>query len=116
MLHGQEFNSKKSQSLGLFKLHIVSFPLHLTVLIQCIIQEKLTLHQQVPAGDNIVNIKAVTKEPAYGKRETGRGLSQLIKRTMCLFSAYCMLGIVRDGLFTLACVFLNRLWEKILVL
>lgn len=55
---------------GLFKLHIVSFPLHLTVLIQCIIQEKLTLHQQVPAGDNIVNIKAVTKEPAYGKRGT----------------------------------------------
>ena len=66
-------------------------------------------HQQVPAGDNIVTIKAVTKEPVY---ETGRDLSQLIKRTMYLFSTYCMLGIVRDGLFTLACFFLNETLGK----
>ena len=46
-------------------------------------------HQQVPTGDNIVTIKAVTKEPVY---ETGRDLSQLIKITMYLFSTYCMLG------------------------
>ena len=44
--------------------------------------------------------------------ETGRGLSQLIKRTMYLFSAYCMLGIVRDGLFTLACFFLHKTLGK----